>query len=72
MNKGLRIKREIDALNREHKAKFNHRAAAVFILDEDAVAYFEKIQELQDKCPHEIKNGKCIYCYIEEDLGKDE
>ena len=33
-----------------------------FILNSGVVALTEQINRLQEVCPHEFKNGHCIFC----------
>lgn len=52
------IKQEIDNLYDELI-----NSSATFIYKPNEIKEIKnKIFELQEKCPHEFKNGKCIYC----------
>ena len=38
----------------------------IFVLQAEAADLMAEIEELQAQCQHEFKNGKCIYCDLEE------
>lgn len=39
----------------------------IFVLQQEVADLMAEIDELQEQCQHEFKDGKCIYCDIEED-----
>ncbi len=39
----------------------------IFVLQAEAAELMAENEELQAQCKHEFKNGKCIYCDLEED-----
>lgn len=39
---------------------------SIFILQEQVVKLMKENEELQAQCPHEFKDGVCIYCGLEE------
>ena len=56
------IKNEIDFLFQKLA-----ESAATFIYKPDEIRIIKNnIYSLQEKCKHEFKNGKCIYCRKEE------
>ena len=56
------LKKEIDNLYEELR-----KSAATFILKPHEIEEIrERFFKLQEKCEHEFKNGKCIYCRKEE------
>lgn len=57
---GKQIKELIDLKNSRLKLAI---AADTFSLNADAAKLIEDIALLRRKCPHEFKDGKCIYCY---------
>lgn len=66
--KGMKIKRQIDALNESRQSSFNISNVDIFVLDDNAVRYFEKLEELQSQCPHKFEDNICIYCYTDKRL----
>lgn len=64
---GPEIKSRMEKLHREHKESFSTESAKIFILDDAVVEYFAEIEHLQKICPHEFKDGECIYCQIREE-----
>ena len=57
---GLEIKNKIDLNNKiiEETLKPNQ-----FTLNNTVAALLLEIDSLQAQCPHEFKDGHCIYCY---------
>lgn len=61
---GIEIKEQIDLRNRfiEEALRPNQ-----FTLNNTVATLMAEISELQKKCPHEYKDGYCVYCYKEEE-----
>lgn len=60
---GLDIKKKIDEDNQKIKEALD---PTQFILNKTIASLLEEIESLQKICPHEYKNGRCVYCYKEE------
>lgn len=54
------IKRQIDNNNALIKQM---RDKGQFVLNQTILKLIEENKELQKTCPHEYKDGYCIYCY---------
>ena len=54
------IKERIDAINKKIEDCFYPNQ---FTLNGCIVEMTKEIEQLQSQCPHEFKNGYCIYCY---------
>lgn len=61
------IKQKIDANNLMIKTLSNH---SFFVLNTKVLSLLKENVELQNQCKHEFVNGKCIYCYKEENVDK--
>lgn len=57
---GFEIKQKIDQKNKELEEMIS---PGTFTLNKAAKAIIEEIEALKESCPHEFKNGQCIYCY---------
>lgn len=57
------IKQQIDQLNQELEKAI---APGTFALNSNVVAINNKIAELQNQCNHHFIDGKCEFCYAEE------
>ena len=55
--------KKIDENNRKIKEALD---PTQFILNKTIASLLEEIEGLQEICPHEYKNGRCVYCYKEE------
>lgn len=64
--KGFEIKRKIDCNNQLIEQLLTPNQ---FTLNNTIAKILEENQKLQEQCPHEYKNGYCIYCFKEEDDG---
>lgn len=53
------IKEKIDFLYDEID---NNSTFGTFVLNRKIYSCLKEIEELQDMCTHEFKNGVCIYC----------
>lgn len=60
---GKEIKEKIDLNNKAIEQFFG---AETFVLDCSIAELLKENDVLSAKCPHEFKNGHCIYCYKEE------
>lgn len=60
---GLDIKEKIDKNNEIIQSLFTPN---FFTLNNTVAKLLEENEKLQRKCPHEFRDGYCIYCYKEE------
>lgn len=60
---GIEIKEKIDQNNRCIEKLIT---PSVFTLNNTVKKLLEENEKLQQQCPHEYKNGYCVYCYEEE------
>ena len=59
------IKKEINTLYQKLV-----ESAATFIYKPDEIKKIkQEIFKLQEKCPHQYENGKCIYCRKDENVN---
>ena len=63
MKLGLDIKEKIDKNNEIIQSLFTPN---FFTLNNTVAKLLEENEKLQRKCPHEFRDGYCIYCYKEE------
>lgn len=57
------IKQQIDKLNLELESVFT---PDTFVLNPNIVSITNKIADLQKECAHHFIEGKCEFCYLEE------
>ena len=63
MKLGLDIKEKIDKNNEIIQSLFTPN---FFTLNNTVAKLLEENEKLQRNCPHEFRDGYCIYCYKEE------
>lgn len=64
------IKNEIDRLNEELERTIKRHQ---FTLNMETKNIYERINQIQSECPHEFKEGVCVYCgKVEEIPSEDE
>ena len=57
---GQEIRQKINDLYREQGARVD--IFSTFVFNPDVSNFNAQIRELQSICPHEFKDGLCIYC----------
>lgn len=61
---GLDIKKRIEANNQKIEALFD---PVDFVLSEEISALLQENEHLQSICEHIFENGRCKFCYKEEE-----
>ena len=64
---GAEIKEQIDLRTRLIEEALHPNK---FTLNNTVATLMAEINELQNQCPHEYKDGYCVYCYKEEETWK--
>lgn len=59
---GLEIKKQLIGLER----KLMSLDKSEFVISKETAEILKRQQELRFMCPHEYKEGYCIYCYKKE------